>query len=126
MLKTANVMCFVATTQPAKAKSFYKNTLGLRLLSEDSFALAFDANGIMLRVQKVESLQPARFTVLGWAVSDIAVAVSELGAKGVTFAEYPGLSQDSRGIWQAPSGARVAWFADPDGNTLSLTQLASP
>jgi catechol 2,3-dioxygenase-like lactoylglutathione lyase family enzyme len=123
MLKAARAMCFVATARPVEARSFYRDTLGLRLLSEDRFALAFDANGIMLRVQKVESLEPAPFTVLGWDVPDIGAAVKALAARGVTFARYPGLSQDPRGIWQAPSGARVAWFTDPDGNTLSLTQL---
>jgi catechol 2,3-dioxygenase-like lactoylglutathione lyase family enzyme len=124
MLKSARVMCFVATARPAAAREFYQDTLGLRLLSEDRFALAFDANGIMLRVQKVESFEPAPFTVLGWDVPDIGAAVKALAARGVAFARYPGLSQDPRGIWQAPSGARVAWFTDPDGNILSLTQLA--
>lgn len=124
MLENANVMCFVATTHPEKARAFYADTLGLRLTAEDDFALAFDVHGIMLRVQKVESLTPAPYTVMGWAVDDIAAAVDHLSAKGVAFDRYPGMGQDPRGVWAAPSGARVAWFKDPDGNTLSLTQLA--
>lgn len=124
MIAGATVMCFVATTHPAEARRFYRDLLGLRLLTEDAFALAFDANGTMLRVQKVESLEPPPFTVLGWAVPDIEAAVTTLASRGATFLRYPGLAQDPRGVWQAPSGARVAWFRDPDGNTLSLTQPA--
>jgi predicted enzyme related to lactoylglutathione lyase len=82
-----------------------------------------DANGTLLRIQKVGSLNPPTFTTLGWQVTDIAVAIDELTPLGVAFERYPGMAQDERGIWHSPSGARVAWFKDPDGNTLSLTQI---
>jgi catechol 2,3-dioxygenase-like lactoylglutathione lyase family enzyme len=123
MLKSRPIVAFVATTDPKRAKRFYARTLGLRLVSEDGFALAFDAGGTMLRVAVVKTLQPAGYTVLGWIVPDIAKAVRGLVKRGVVFQQYDGMPQDDLGIWSSPSGARVAWFADPDGNTLSLTEL---
>jgi catechol 2,3-dioxygenase-like lactoylglutathione lyase family enzyme len=126
MLKSRPIVAFVATTDPKRAKSFYAKTLGLRLISEDGFALAFDAGGTMLRVATVKTLQPAGYTVLGWTVPDIARAVRALVKRGVTFQRYDGMGQDDLGIWSSPGGARVAWFTDPDGNTLSLTQFERP
>jgi len=123
MLKSHPIVAFVATTDPKRAKAFYVKTLGLRLVSEDGFALAFDAGGTMLRVAIVKTLQPAGYTVLGWIVPDIAKAVRDLVKNGVTFQRYEGMPQDDLGIWSSPSGARVAWFTDPDGNTLSLTEF---
>src|SRR4030095_3224667 len=126
MLKSRPIVAFVATTDPTRAKAFYAKTLGLRLVSEDGFALAFDAGGTMLRVAIVKTLQPAGYTVLGWIVPDIAKAVRDLVKRGVMFQRYEGMPQDDLGIWSSPSGARVAWLADPEGNTLSLTELARP
>src|SRR2546421_12802768 len=123
MLNTAKIITFVATQNPAKARNFYETILGLKLITDDPFALVFDANGTMLRVQKVEQLQPAQHTVLGWDVSDIAAAIKALSKKGVRFEHFAGLPQDDLGIWTAPSGGKVAWFKDPDGNTLSLTEF---
>jgi catechol 2,3-dioxygenase-like lactoylglutathione lyase family enzyme len=127
MLKSRPIVAFVATTNPKRAKLFYAKTLGLRLVSEDGFALAFDAGGTMLRVAIVHTLQPAGYTVLGWIVPDIAKAVRDLMKRGVVFPRYEGMMpQDDLGIWSSPSGARVAWFTDPDSNTLSLTELPRP
>jgi catechol 2,3-dioxygenase-like lactoylglutathione lyase family enzyme len=123
MLNTAKLMAFVATSDGVRARAFYEGTLGLTVISDDDFALALDAGGTMLRVQKVGTMKPPPFTVLGWQVADIATTVEELGRRGVRFEVYPGMDQDPRGIWRAPSGALVAWFNDSDGNTLSLTQL---
>lgn len=123
MLQNAKIMAFVGTRDAARAKVFYRDTLGLRLVEENPFALVFDSNGIMLRVTNVNELKPAQFTVLGWEVSDIAAAVKDLARVGVAFSRYPGMSQDADGVWDSPSGARIAWFQDPDGNTLSLTQF---
>jgi catechol 2,3-dioxygenase-like lactoylglutathione lyase family enzyme len=114
---------FVATQNPANARKFYAETLGFRLTSEDPFALVFDANGIMLRVQKVQEVIPAKYTALGWEVLDILAKVKELTKRGVRFEHYEGLSQDASGVWTSPAGAKVAWFKDPDGNTLSLSQF---
>src|SRR5471032_3360087 len=123
MLTSRPIVAFVATTNPAAAKRFYTNTLGLRLVAEDGFALVFDAGGTMLRIATVPALQPAGYTVLGWLVPDIERAVRDLQARQVAFNRYDGMGQDDLGIWTAPSGARIAWFADPDGNTLSLTEM---
>jgi catechol 2,3-dioxygenase-like lactoylglutathione lyase family enzyme len=116
-------MAFVATQHPRKAREFYGETLGLRLISEDRFALAFDAHGIMLRVTIVEKVTVAPYTVLGWQVEDAIAAAKALAEAGVEFERYPNLVQDAHGVWQAPDGAKVAWFKDPDGNTLSLAEL---
>ena len=121
MDRSARIVAFVGTLNPARAKQFYQGTLGLNLVAEDNFALTFDVQGTMLRVTTVPKLTPAGFTVLGWAVKDIAAAVRELQQAGVKFERYD-FPQDELGIWSAPGGAKVAWFKDPDGNTLSLSQ----
>ena len=123
MLNQSKVVAFVATSRPDEAKSFYQETLGLRLLNEDAFAIVFDANGVMLRVQKVQEHTPPPYTLLGWDVSDIHASVKELSSRGVECERYEWLEQDESGVWTAPSGAKIAWFKDPDGNTLSLTQF---
>lgn len=123
MLSEATIVAFTATTQPDRAREFFERTLGLRLVKEDDFAIVFDANGIMLRVQKVPEHTAPNYTVLGWDVADIRAEIQELTARGVRFERYGWFEQDELGIWTAPSGARIAWFKDPDGNTLSLTQF---
>jgi catechol 2,3-dioxygenase-like lactoylglutathione lyase family enzyme len=118
-------VAFIPTTRPAAARAFYEKTLGLRFESADSFAIVFSVGpepGIMLRVTTVPELTPAGFTIFGWQVDDIVASVTELTAKGVEFTRYGFLEQDERGIWNAPGGTRVAWFHDPDGNTLSISQ----
>ncbi|HEX3627954.1 MAG TPA: VOC family protein [Verrucomicrobiae bacterium] len=117
------IIGFVATRNPAGARKFYEETLGLALVHDDAFAMVFDANGTMLRVQKVQEFLPARHTVLGWEVRDICAEVAELAKRGVRFERFEGLAQDELAIWKSPSGGKVAWFKDPDGNTLSLTQF---
>ena len=119
----SKIIGFVATRNPASARKFYEETLGLAFISEDPFAVVFDVNGTMLRVQKVQELLPARHTVLGWDVQDIRVEIEALTKKGVRFERFDGLPQDELGIWTSPSGGKIAWFKDPDGNTLSLTQF---
>lgn len=122
-LAQQSVVAFLSTSNPERARTFYRDTLGLPLVREElPFALVFDVNGIMLRVTVVEKLSPAPFTVLGWQVADIAAAAKSLQAAGVAFERFPGMQQDESGIWTSPSGARIAWFKDPDGNTLSLSQ----
>ncbi|HEV7587280.1 MAG TPA: VOC family protein [Longimicrobium sp.] len=123
MLNAADVIAFVSTAQAQAACAFYRDSLGLRLVADEPFALVFDAHGVMLRVTRVDTVVPAPYTVLGWRVPDIGAAVVELGARGVAFERYPGMPQDELGIWTSPGGARIAWFRDPDGNVLSLTQF---
>ncbi len=122
MLNASTIIAFVATTDSERARAFYEGTLGLALRENNPSALVFDANGIMLRIQKVPSLNPASHTILGWKVSDVRRTIIDLVAKGVVFERYAGLAQDKMGIWSSPSGAQVAWFKDPDGNVLSLTE----
>lgn len=123
MLDQSRVITFVATSTPDSARAFYQQTLGLKVVSEDGFAIVFDANGVMLRVQKVQAHIPQPWTVLGWDVADIHAVVQDLSGRGVTFERFDGLGQDDTGVWTSPAGARIAWFRDPDGNTLSLTQF---
>ena len=122
MLANSSVMAFVATVKPDQSRDFYEKVLGLRLESDDPFAIVFDCAGTMLRVQKVERFEPHPFTALGWRVENIEEAVRDLEGQGVDFEKYP-FVDDPRGIWTAPGGARIAWFKDPDGNTLSLTEF---
>jgi catechol 2,3-dioxygenase-like lactoylglutathione lyase family enzyme len=122
VLGNSPLIAFVATKNGAQARQFYGETLGLRIVSDDPYALVVDAHGTSLRIQKVGTLEPRSFTVLGWQVSDIDATVDGLTKRGVEFQRFDGMQQDERGVWTSPSGARVAWFKDPDGNTLSLTE----
>jgi catechol 2,3-dioxygenase-like lactoylglutathione lyase family enzyme len=122
MLANSSIIGFVATNDPSRAKAFYRDVLGLLLISEDEYALVFDAHGTMLRVVIAAEVVRAPYTVLGWRVDDIEAMVRGLAAKGVKFERYPWLEQDDLGIWSAPSGTKVAWFKDPDGNVLSVSR----
>lgn len=124
-LGSHKVVAFVATRDPVRAKAFYGEVLGLRFLHEDKFAVVFDAGGTTLRVAIVPELTPAKYTVLGWDVPDILATAQQLQNAGVKLEQYGLPGQDELGIWTAPSGARVAWFKDPDGNTLSITQFTA-
>jgi len=119
------IIAFIHITDWARARAFYEDVIGLRLVEEEKpFALVFDANGIMLRLTPGGEHKPAPGTVLGWEVESIEATVEQLIAAGVEFLRYPGMNDgDPLGIWTSPSGARVAWFHDPDGNVLSLTQF---
>jgi catechol 2,3-dioxygenase-like lactoylglutathione lyase family enzyme len=125
MLGNYDVIAFVATIQPDRAKAFYNEILGLSLLAGTPFALVFAVGATTLRISKVKDLKPAPYTVLGWKVSDIRSTVTELTNKGIMFERYEGMPQDEFGIWTTPDGHQVSWFRDPDGNTLSLTQFHS-
>jgi catechol 2,3-dioxygenase-like lactoylglutathione lyase family enzyme len=125
MLGTADIVAFVPTKSPDKARQFYEKTLGLRFVADDKFALVFESKRVMIRVVDISGFpdyKPPPFTVLGWGVDDIGKTVSGLQKLGVKFERYPGLEQDALGVWTAPGNAKVAWFKDPDGNTLSLSQ----
>jgi catechol 2,3-dioxygenase-like lactoylglutathione lyase family enzyme len=126
MLGNADLVAFVPTRDPDKAKLFYEQTLGLKFISQDPFALQFSAHGVTLRIANVSTVKnfiPAPFTILGWHVTSATSAVRELTSKGIEFERFPAMNQDADGIWQSPSGAKVAWFKDPDGNILSVTQI---
>jgi catechol 2,3-dioxygenase-like lactoylglutathione lyase family enzyme len=120
MLNKEKLKAFIPTRDSENAKSFYLGVLGLTLIYEDDFGMELDANGTILRISKVPEFTPYPFTVLGWVVDDVAAKVTQLIEKGVIFERYPYFEQDELGIWTAPSGTKVAWFKDPDGNLLSL------
>jgi catechol 2,3-dioxygenase-like lactoylglutathione lyase family enzyme len=123
MLNSCELVAFVAATDLDRARMFYSQVLGLPPVEQNSLACVFDANGTMLRVTAVPTAPSAGYTVLGWRVPDITAAARGLSARGVTFLRFDGMDQDEDGVWVSPDGARVAWFADPDGNTLSLTEF---
>jgi len=123
MLGSAKIVAFAPITDAQRARRFYEGVLGLRFVSQDQFALVMDANGIILRLAVVQSLTPQPFTVLGWEVADIQETVAALKQLGVAFERFPGMPQGDLGIWTAPGGAKVAWFKDPDGNLLSVSQI---
>lgn len=119
----AHTVAFLCVTDRAKATAFFRDVLGFRLVSDDDFAAVFDMNGTPLRITRIEGHKAVPHTVLGWTVRDITAAVRTLTSRGVTMHVYQGFGQDALGIWTAPGGgAKVAWFNDPDGNVLSLTQ----
>ena len=123
MLGNTEIMAFVPTLDFDRSRAFYEGVLGLRFVKNDGFAMVLDANGITVRVAKVQSdFKPAVFTILGWRVSNIESIVAGLQKRGVAFESFGFFEQDALGIWTAPTGDKVAWFKDPDGNTLSVSQ----
>jgi catechol 2,3-dioxygenase-like lactoylglutathione lyase family enzyme len=124
MVGAGRLVGFAAATDLGRARGFYADVLGLAVLDETPFAVLLDGLGAQLRVTLVEEHVRAPYTVLGWEVPDIAAAVADLAGRGVEFTRYPGMDQDELGVWTAPGGAKVAWFLDPDGNNLSLSQAA--
>jgi catechol 2,3-dioxygenase-like lactoylglutathione lyase family enzyme len=124
MLGSTNIVAFVPTKDSEKARAFYEGVLGLRFVKDDGFAMVLDANGIMIRVAKVPQFTPAQFTILGWQVNDIAKVVEGLQKNGVRCEILGFFKQDELGIWTAPTGDKVAWFKDPDGNILSVSEHA--
>ena len=124
MLANAKIGSFIATADPVKAREFYENVLGLEFVSDEPYALVFNSNGTTLRVQKVGRVVIAPYTAIGWHVTDISKVISELKERGVEFIFFDGFGQDEQGIVTFPGGAKVAWFKDPDGNTLSLDEFA--
>jgi catechol 2,3-dioxygenase-like lactoylglutathione lyase family enzyme len=121
MLAHCPLVAFIPTKDAARARRFYE-TLGLRFVSDDSFATVMDSNRTMVRIVRVGDFTPFPFTILGWQVKDIHKIVAEMTDKSVKFNRYPFLEQSADGVWTAPGGAKVAWFTDPDGNTLSISQ----
>ena len=123
MLESCDVIAFAGAADLDRARAFYEQVLGLPVTEQNEFACVFDAHGTMLRVTAVPKVAQPGYTILGWNVPDITTVVRELIARGVTFLRYDMMNQDEDGIWTEPGGGRVAWFPDPDGNTLSLTQF---
>ncbi|MCG6969560.1 MAG: VOC family protein [Gammaproteobacteria bacterium] len=123
-LSKSKIVAFIPSIDLLASKSFYEQKLGLSLRNADDFALEYDISGMKLRVTKVPEITPANYTVFGWEVKDIDTTVTHLLANGIQFVRYQELSQDELKICTFPGGSKVAWFKDPDGNTLSITQFA--
>lgn len=126
MRELHTMMGFVTTTDIDRAKAFYSGVLSFPLLSEDPYGATFEANGSRIRIAKAQAFTPAVGTVLGWAVTDIRATLRVMRDGGVTFEQFglAFLTQDADGIWDAGNGDFVAWFKDPDGNVLSISQHA--
>ena len=124
MLSTSEVIALAPTTDLSRARSFYETTLGLPVIDENAYACVLDACGTMLRLTAVAEVSQPGYTVLGWRVPNVSKTVAGLESRGVVFARYKGMDQDAQGVWTTLSGDRIAWFTDPDGNVLSLTQFA--
>jgi catechol 2,3-dioxygenase-like lactoylglutathione lyase family enzyme len=122
MLASAKIVGFVPTKDAKKAREFYEKKLGFEFVSDDQFALVLRAGQNMIRVAKGAKFTPAQYTVLGWEVQDIAAVVKWLSDRGVVFEKYPFVQDQQTGIWTTPNGDKVAWFKDPDGNILSVSQ----
>jgi|SRR5580658_2311025 catechol 2,3-dioxygenase-like lactoylglutathione lyase family enzyme len=124
MLASSKIIAFVPTTDSAKARSFYEGKLGLEFVGEDTFALVMRAGETMIRIAKAQDFTAPAYTVLGWEVTNIEEVVAWLQQRGVAFEKYPWVEDKEAGIWIAPGGDKVAWFKDPDGNVLSVSQHA--
>jgi catechol 2,3-dioxygenase-like lactoylglutathione lyase family enzyme len=122
MLSQCEVMGFIPTRDAEKARGFYVDKLGFQVVYEDGFAVEILSGLTHIRLTKMGEFKPEGHTILGWRVREIEAEVRELSSQGVEFQRYPGLEQDELGIWSSPSGAKVAWFCDPDGNVLSVSQ----
>ena len=122
MLRSAELVAFVASRDLEAADRFYGGVLGLERVESSAFANVYDAHGTQLRVTRVEEVSPALYTVVGWRVEDVIAEIETLRAAGVAFKRYEAMSQDEHGVWTSPAGARIAWFVDPEGNVLSLQQ----
>jgi YD repeat-containing protein len=125
MLQNERLIALVASTDLERSRAFYGGALSLPQVGEDEYGITFESNGARLRVSRVEALTPAPYTVVGWGVANIADSIRALTAGGVTFERYDWFPQDELGVWTAPDGSKVAWFKDPEGNTLSLTEFAA-
>jgi catechol 2,3-dioxygenase-like lactoylglutathione lyase family enzyme len=124
MLASSPINAFVRITDPQRARNFYEKVLGLPVVSDNPFMMVFRANNALVMAQKGEKFSPLRGTVLGWEVKDINKAVAALVKNGIVFERYEGMDQDKLGVWKSPDG-KVAWFKDPDGNVLSLSEHAN-
>jgi catechol 2,3-dioxygenase-like lactoylglutathione lyase family enzyme len=122
MLSAGKLVGFVPTKDSARSREFYEGKLGFNFVSDDQFALVMQAGESMIRIAKAGKFTPAQYTVMGWEVTDIEAVVKWLNGRGVSFEKYPFVQDQERGIWTTPNGDKVAWFKDPDGNVLSLSQ----
>ena len=122
MLASGKLIGFVPSNDSKRSREFYEEKLGFKFVSDDQFALVMQAGKSMIRIVKGAKFKPAQYTVMGWEVTDIVAIVKWLNERGVAFEKYPFVKDQESGIWTTPNGDKVAWFKDPDGNVLSLSQ----
>jgi catechol 2,3-dioxygenase-like lactoylglutathione lyase family enzyme len=122
MLAASKLIGFVPTKDSRRSREFYEEKLGFQFVDDDEFALVMRAGESMIRIAKAGTFTPAPYTVMGWEVADIETMVKWLDGRGVAFEKYPFVQDRELGIWTTPNGDKVAWFKDPDGNVLSLSQ----
>jgi catechol 2,3-dioxygenase-like lactoylglutathione lyase family enzyme len=122
MLASMEMVGFILTKDYDAARAFYEGKLGFGFVSLDQFALVMRTEKNMIRIVKVPTFTALRSTVLGWEVDDIETIVTWLAGRGVVFDKYPFVQDQERGIWTTPNGDKVAWFKDPDGNVLGVSQ----
>ena len=122
MLFHGQTVAFVSARDLERAEAFYVGLLGFTRILRDDFSLAVKGDDVRIRITRVPELKPQPFTVLGWQVERIDEVMERLVQAGIEFRRYPCMEQYAAGIWRTPSGARVAWFEDPDGNVLSLSE----
>lgn len=124
-LATNSPIAFIPTQQPEAARHFYEQTLGLKFVADNDFAIVFRVGPepqAMLRIVRARNFVPVSHTIFGWEVENVEQSVDELLGKGIQFLRPGYFEQDARNIWNAPDGSRIAWFQDPDGNTLSISE----
>jgi catechol 2,3-dioxygenase-like lactoylglutathione lyase family enzyme len=115
-------VAFVASSDLDRSRAFYEGLLGLEVVGQDAMACVLRSGTTIVRVTLVPDVVVAPYTVLGWLVDDLAATVDALAVGGISFLRFEGMDQDERGIWITPGGDGVAWFPDPEGHVLSLTQ----
>jgi catechol 2,3-dioxygenase-like lactoylglutathione lyase family enzyme len=124
MLESASTHTMIAVRDLDRAKEFYGGTLGLVATDERPGGVRYDTKGATwFLVYRSELAGTAKSTCMRFEVEDVTVAVEELRDRGIVFEEYdlPGLKTVD-GIAEHESGARGAWFKDPDGNILEVAQ----
>jgi catechol 2,3-dioxygenase-like lactoylglutathione lyase family enzyme len=121
VLAAAAPVAFIPSTDLDRSRAFYAETLGLRLVEDTAHGLVLDVQGTKVWVVKVgDVLRPQPFTIFGWQADDLDATMASLADGGIEFLRYDGMDQDDAGVWTSPSGNRIAWFEDPEGNNLSL------
>ena len=124
MLANTTITALVGTMQKEASTAFYRDTLGLKFITDDGFAAVFEGKNARVRVSRVPAITPAAYAVLAFQVDDVEKTVDGLTAKGVVFQRHGFFVKHARGVWAAPDGTKVAWFHDPDLNLLSVVQHA--
>ncbi len=122
MLGKETLVAFMATSKPDAARAFFEGVLGLTFVGEHEHLVTFQSGAAQLMLQKVSVVTPPHGTALGWSVKDLRGTIRALAERGVTFERFEGMDQDDLGVWSPAPGTGVAWFKDPDGNLLSLSQ----